>query len=230
MISQMTSEAVVLLHGLAANRLAMFRLAKHLSTQLFHVENWGYPSLRRSIEWHAHAFSERLREFERSQTLDRVHIVTHSMGGIIARRALSIDRPASLGRFVMLGPPNSGSHVARRLANTLGRICPPLRELSDDAESYVNRLGEPNDVDLGIIAAEFDRVVKLPSTFLKNQSDHIVLPGHHGVLPWRRDTSEQVVYFLRNGQFDWDALKNSSSNHRPMQPTRHRSNISSPSL
>lgn len=230
MISQMTSEAVVLLHGLAANRLAMVRLARFLASDGFHVENWGYRSIRRSIELHAQEFSERLREFDGSQHHDRVHIVTHSMGGIIARRALSIDRPANLGRFVMLGPPNSGSHVARRLANTLGRICPPLRELSDDAESYVNRLGEPNGVDLGIIAAESDRVVKLPSTFLKNQRDHIVLPGHHGVLPWRRDTSEQVVHFLRNGEFDWDALKQSSSHRRPMLATRHRFGTVSPSL
>ena len=230
MISQMTFEAVVLLHGLAANRLAMVRLAKLLASDGFHVENWGYRSIRRSIEWHAQKFSRRLREFEASQRHDRVHIVTHSMGGIIVRRALRIDRPANLGRFVMLGPPNSGSHVARRLANTLGKICPPLRELSDDAESYVNRLDEPNDVDIGIIAAESDRVVKLSSTFLKNQSDHIVLPGHHGVLPWRRDTSEQVVHFLRNGQFDRDALKQSSSNGRSNTATRHRFGISSPSL
>lgn len=33
--------------------------------------------------------------------------------------------------------------TSHRLANTLGRICPPLSELSDDAESYVNHLDEP---------------------------------------------------------------------------------------
>ncbi len=67
----------------------------------------------------------------------------------------------------MLGPPNSGSHIARRLAASLGRFCPPLHELSDAPDSYVNRLDQPTGIDLGIIAAESDRVVKLTSTFLE---------------------------------------------------------------
>ena len=129
----------------------------------------------------------------------------------------------------MLGPPNSGSHVARRLANTLGRICPPLRELSDDAESYVSRLEEPAEVELGVIAAESDRVVKLPSTFLQSQSDHIVLPGQHGTLPWRRDTCQQVAHFLRHGHFESDALSPSFSNRQPMMTTRNRLGTESPS-
>ena len=93
------------------------------------------------------------------------------------------------------------SSVARVLAPRLGRFCPPLHELSDAPDSYVNRLGEPKDVDVGIVAAAADRVVKLESTFLSRQLDHIVLPGHHGTLPWRRDAAEQVIHFLRYGRF-----------------------------
>jgi len=216
MISQMTSEAVILLHGLAANRLVMLRLAQYLTSGGFHVENWGYPSIRRSIESHAVRFNQRLTAFNGNQYHERVHVVTHSMGGIIARRAFSLDRPPNLGRFVMLAPPNSGSHVARRLASTLGTICPPLRELSDDAESYVNRLSEPQNIELGIIAAKSDRVVDLSSTFLKGQCDHIVLPGHHGLLPWRRDTIQQVSHFLRHGHFASVALKQSFPYGQPI--------------
>ena len=185
----------------------MIRLAKFLEAAGYHVENWGYRSISKSIESHARAFSERLRVFARSHHFDRLHMVTHSMGGIIARRALSLDQPANFGRVVMLGPPNSGSHAARKLATILGRVCPPLRELSDSSGSYVNRLHEPTGIELGIIAAESDRVVKLPSTFLKCQRDHIVLPGHHGALPWRRDTSQQVIHFLRHGRFDLGSLE-----------------------
>ena len=50
MISQSTSEAVSLLHGLTPNRLAMLLLAKQLTPQSFHVENWGYPSICSWIE------------------------------------------------------------------------------------------------------------------------------------------------------------------------------------
>jgi len=202
MIRPAKSEVVVLLHGLGAHRLVMVRLSHYLKAHGYQAANWGYRSIRDSIESHAMAFQQQLGELMSQQPYRRIHVVAHSMGSIIARRALGLARPAKLGRFVMLGPPNAGSHVARRLAPALGGLCPPLRELSDLPESYVNRLGELPGVELGVIAAAADRVVKLDSTSLACQRDHIVLPGHHGMLPWRRDTAEQTVHFLKHGRFN----------------------------
>ena len=202
MISQARTQAVVLLHGLAANRLVMIRLSKFLDDHGYETANWGYRSIRGSIASHARAVQRKLDELVANGRHDVIHIVTHSMGGIVARRAIALARPANLGRLVMLGPPNRGSHVARRLARPLGRICPALVELSDSPHSYVNELGELSDLEHGIIAAAEDRVVKLQSTFLASQSDHIILPGRHGMLPWRRDTAQQVIHFLRCGKFD----------------------------
>jgi pimeloyl-ACP methyl ester carboxylesterase len=39
----------------------------------------------------------------------RVHVVAHSMGGLVMRAALSRLSPGKLGRFIMLGTPNYGS-------------------------------------------------------------------------------------------------------------------------
>jgi len=48
--------------------------------------------------------------------VERVDIIGHSMGGLVARSMLA-DRPASsapaVDRFIMLGTPNHGSHLAR---------------------------------------------------------------------------------------------------------------------
>ena len=201
MTADNSSESVILLHGLAANRLVMGRLASFLRSDGYDVSNWGYRSTSGSIDAHARAFQRRFSELLYGETARPVHIVAHSMGGIVARRVVNNRPPDKLQRMVMLGPPNCGSHVARRLAMPLGRVCRPLRELSDAPGSYVRSLEEPRDVEVGIIAAELDRVVRLDSTSLACQRDHIVLPGHHGILPWRRETAQQVLYFLRNGSF-----------------------------
>lgn len=206
MIRISSDQAVVLLHGLGANRLAMLRLSMALGANGYQVANWGYPSTRSSIEVQARKFQQRLHGFLKHNHFAAVHLVAHSMGGVVARRAFSESRPENFGRFVMLSPPNAGSHVARRLARPFSRLCPPLLELSDAPDSYVNQLDPPIGLDLGVIAAAYDRVVALPSTHLPCQADHIVLRAHHGTLPWRRETIRQVLHFLQHGRFLRDAF------------------------
>ena len=197
----MTKELVVLLHGLGANRFVMSRIASVLRGAGYQVENIGYRSTRGSIDSHARQLQQRLRRWNDDADVGRIHLVTHSMGGIVTRRALCDERPAKLGRIVMMGPPNAGSHVARLFAIPFGRWCPALTELSDEPGSYVKRLEQPANLEIGIVAAAADRVVRLESTMLNCQQDHIVVPGHHGLLPWLRDTAEYVLHFLRSGQF-----------------------------
>jgi len=200
MICQVRKETVVLVHGLAAPRWVMSPLGRFLGCSGFGVVNWGYASIRRSIEWHGEALRERLEQLVNS-SVDRCHLVTHSMGSIVARCALAGGGRPNVGRVVMLAPPNHGSHVARRLAPYLGFACQPLRQLSDDSASFVRGLPQPDALEIGIIAAASDAVVPLASTRLACQRDHIVLPGRHGLLPLRPDTARQVLTFLREGRF-----------------------------
>ena len=195
-------ESVILLHGFASHPIVMTRLARGLKDEGFQAWNWGYRSVRPSIESHAARLAERIEEFVQRQQPSRLHLVTHSMGSLVARRALQLRTPESLGRIVMLGPPNFGSHAARRLARPLGKICPPLSEMSDDPESYVNQLKDNCEAEVGVIAAAWDHVVSLSSTKLSYQRDHITLPSMHGALPLWQMTRRQVVHFLRHGRFE----------------------------
>jgi pimeloyl-ACP methyl ester carboxylesterase len=179
----------------------MSRLASAASSRGYCVINWGYRSLWSSIEDHAQRLLSTFDQLESDTHISQFHLVTHSMGSIISRAAVQRQRPRKLGRFVMLGPPNHGSHVARRLAPSLGWLCPPLFQLSDDQNSFVNQLPEPAELEIGIIAATRDRVVSQESTRLQAQRDWIMLPGHHGVLPCREETVVQVVNFLQRGTF-----------------------------
>jgi len=194
-------DLVVLVHGLAAHRLMMHLLAQTLQQVFAGVVNWGYPSLFSPIEQHGKALAALLEQLDDDRGHDRIHLVGHSMGGIIGRLALSHYTPRHFGRFVMIAPPNRGSHVARHLAPYLGRICPPLVQLADEEESFVCSLPQPQVRELGIIAAKTDILVLEPSTRLGCECDHIVLPGRHSSLLWRRETAEQVRHFLENGRF-----------------------------
>ncbi len=194
-------EAVIILHGLAAHWLVMSRMASTISAEGYHVINWGYHSIWSPIEYHARRLRNRLADLESNPKIRRIHLVTHSMGSIVTRVAILPGHPQKLGRIVMLGPPNHGSHIARRLSSPLGWMCPPLSQLSDRQESFVNQLPEPQAIEIGVIAAAKDLVVPRDSTLLSMQRDWIVLPGHHGLLPLRRDTTRQVLAFLRGGRF-----------------------------
>jgi len=206
MVSQSSTpfqrDAVVLVHGLGAKRLVMARMYWSLRKHFAEVINWGYPSLWSPLQRHGRELATLFRRLGEGGSYDRVHLVTHSMGGIIGRLALAEFVPSQFGRFVMIAPPNRGSHVASRLAPYLGRICPPLAQLADHEASYVCTLPPPQVAELGIIAASIDFLVRQPSTRLGCEHDHIVLRGLHSSLLWQRETAEQVHHFLVHGQFD----------------------------
>jgi pimeloyl-ACP methyl ester carboxylesterase len=193
-------DTVILVHGLAAPPLVMTPLARSLEKHFAEVVNWAYPSLWSRIERHGLALAQLLRQADKSGR-GRIHLITHSMGGIIARVALAEYMPRRLGRLVMIAPPNRGSHVARRLAPFLGRICPPLVQLTDHDASFVCQLAKPAIRDLGIIAADGDFMVLEPNTRLGCEADHIVLPGLHSSLLWRTETAEQARHFIEYGRF-----------------------------
>jgi pimeloyl-ACP methyl ester carboxylesterase len=194
-------DAVVLVHGLGAHPLIFRPLEGSLRGDFGQLVNWGYSSLWSPLERHGHALAELLRQMADKDAEQRIHLVTHSMGSIIGRLALAEFRPGSFGRFVMIAPPNRGSRVARRLAPYFGRFCPPLCQLTDDESSYVCQLPGCASEEFGVIAATIDHLVHEPSTHLPGERDHIVLPGLHSSLLWKRETAEQVRHFLWNGRF-----------------------------
>jgi pimeloyl-ACP methyl ester carboxylesterase len=180
----------------------MFRyLEPRLRASGFQTLNWGYRSVRGDIPDAARGLQQTLRALEKACHFDRVHLVAHSMGAIIARTMLLQTECRTLGRIVMLGPPNCGSRVAARLAPFLGWFCRPLVQLSDHQHSFVRQLPEPEGCEIGIVAAARDRVVDIASTCMQRQKAHIVVDaGHNGML-FRHDVSRLVANFLQTGDF-----------------------------
>jgi len=195
---------VVLLHGLGANSWLMSLLAHRLQAHGYRVINWGYWSLWQTLEKLIPEFEQKFQDLKHHLLPDTpVQIVAHSMGSIITRAALAKVEIPSLQRVVMLSPPNRGSYVASWVGPYLRWLTPLIDELADRSDSYVNRIQQtmPDDVQVGVIAAEWDYVLHEGATHLDGESDHIVLPSRHSGLVLRWRVAEQIVYFLEHGEF-----------------------------
>ncbi|HSI09042.1 MAG: esterase/lipase family protein [Rariglobus sp.] len=212
------ADTVVLLHGLGRSPLAMARVAHDLRDAGYEVRNLPYPSQRADIRTLADATLGPV--FTGAPAGARIHVVTHSMGGILVRQYLhDHGMPASLGRVVMLAPPNSGSALVDRLQTwPLYRWIngPAGLQLGTASDSVPNTLGPlPPGVELGVIAGNRslnplfsswlsgpgDGKVTVASTHLANESAHLTVPHSHTWLMWRTPVLAEVRAFLRTGCF-----------------------------
>jgi pimeloyl-ACP methyl ester carboxylesterase len=195
-------ELVFLLHGFAGRPVLMSRLARHLLRRDYAVCNWTYHSVRKGVAYSADRLREAIALASAEGSYSRIHFVTHSLGSIVVRQMLCQFPLTGIGRIVMLGPPNAGSHFARFGSVFLRRLCPVLPEISDRKTSFVNNLGEPHDVEIGVIAGTGDWVVWQKNTHLQTERDHIVLRAGHLRLPFVRTCVEQTEHFLKHGTFN----------------------------
>jgi pimeloyl-ACP methyl ester carboxylesterase len=111
------SDAVVLVHGLWMTGTEMRILGGRLEESGFCVRCFRYRSWRGGLAQAADA----LREFVEATEGERVHLVGHSLGGVVIAKMLEAP-PSRTGRVAMLGSPMGGSAAARKLSRRrLGR-------------------------------------------------------------------------------------------------------------
>lgn len=211
-------ECVILLHGLARTENSMLKLERGLKKQGFHVVNMGYPSRHKKIQALSAETVSRAVSACNKAGASKIHFVTHSMGGILARYYLEKKPVPNLGRVVMLSPPNRGSEAVDALKDfkIFGWINGPAgRQLGTEKESLPNSIGPP-DYDVGIITGdktinpilsflipgEDDGKVSVERAKLAGMKDFLVVHKAHPFIMNDEDIIKQVVYFIRNGCFE----------------------------
>lgn len=207
-----TQADVVYVHGLWLTGDESLVLSRRLSRQFgFRVHRFRYSTVVSTMT----EITGRLQRFVRDLKSPCVHLVGHSLGGLVIYRFLERYPTQPWGRVVFLGTPCKPSRVAqqanhiRLVASLLGHSVAQELLRARDRRWAMDR-------DLGIIAGtqplgvgrflahfdeECDGTVAVSETRLPGAKDHIVLPvSHLGMLMSAR-VARETGLFLREGKF-----------------------------
>ena len=209
-------KTVVLLHGIWSHGVGMFVIRRQLEREYgLDVHYFNYPSLKGTLDHNAAAlyrFVDRLGK-------DGVHIIGHSLGGVVALRMLATRDDAPAGRIVCLGSPLTGSRAAEFLnrqdwADGLLGATLPQGVLEASANDWGSHVCAERDVGViagnvplgvGRIVTTFDGpndgTVAVAETRLDGTRDHLVMPVSHRGMVVSRRVADQAWAFLRRGEF-----------------------------
>jgi pimeloyl-ACP methyl ester carboxylesterase len=190
------------------------RLERAIASAGYETLNLAYPSCSKPLADLVEVVHAEQDWIERHG--GRTHIVTYSMGGLLARGYIARLRPPNLGRVVMLAPPNGGSEVADLLAkNFLYRLIfgPVGAELTTKSPQAAAQLLGPVDYPLGIIAGNRfidplgwllipgpnDGRVSVERTKVPGMTDHVTIPATHFAMMRNRLAIRHTLHFLEHG-------------------------------
>ena len=184
------------------------RLARALNAE---VRAFTYRSVGATISANSAALKECLARI----SCDTLHLVGHSLGGVVIMDLFRNAPPLAPGRILLLGSPLQGSEAARALYRLpfgkalLGRgvaeqvlHAPPRRW---DGRRDLGIIAGRAPFGVGRLVARFnganDGTILVAETRLEGASDPLVLPVTHTGLLFSRDVARQGASFLRDGRF-----------------------------
>jgi len=208
--------SVVTVHGLWMRGTAMAVLQQRLAPRGFEFHAFTYRSITASLA----ECTAALGEYVARVPGDTVHLVGHSLGGVLICSLLATHLPERIGRVVCLGSPLRGSRTAARLLRLPGgrrlvgrclgdvNACGGFSAWRDGVEvgSIAGRMPFGVGRLLGPFSEPNDGTVAVAETEIAGLADHVVLPVSHVALLWSAGVAVQVEHFLDHGRFRHEAI------------------------
>lgn len=201
-------ETVMLLHGLWLNRLAMQFLSAKLHRAGYTTHTFGYPSMDAGLNENAASLAQAIKALPEG----RIHLLGHSLGGLVILRYLQDASDGRLGRTVLLGAPVAGSQAGAGVAaHALGRFL-----LGHSAAVWKTPQTWSLRGEVGMIAGsdcfglahlfvplpgDSDGVVTIEETRMAGLADHIVLPLSHSGMLFSTEVAGRAANFFATGRF-----------------------------
>jgi len=203
------AEPVVLLHGVWMRSPALLMLSSRLKARGFAPIGFNYASLLRNPSKSMEKLAMKLYSLGNGP----VHLVGHSLGGLMAVETLNQYQKLPSGRVVCLGSPLAGSATARilhekNLSFMTGKSGPLLRGgLMQVPESrQVGVIAGAKGRGLGQILRKFDGLhdgtVAVWETRIPGLTEHLVVPFSHTGLVFSKEVAEHTANFLESGRFE----------------------------
>jgi pimeloyl-ACP methyl ester carboxylesterase len=208
------STAIVYVHGLWLTGLEGGLLRRRLARDLNATTRaFSYPSVNLSVTANAQALARFLLDLR----VDTLHLVAHSLGGLVILKLFELKQDANLppGRIVLLGSPLNGSRTAQNVARLpFGRAILgqgvrdellTLRERRWNQQRELAVIAGNLSFGLGRLVgrhrAPSDGTVFVEETRLAGASQHLILKVSHTGLPFSASVARATGTFLRTGRF-----------------------------
>jgi hypothetical protein len=206
-----SAETVLFVHGLYMTGLELGLLRRRVSQAGFETQQFHYHTVLESVAENARKLADYIARLD----AESVHLVGHSLGGMVILRMFEIGVVIPSGRVVLLGSPVRGSVAARSMTQKnwgwlLGQSGPdglaeehnPVWNQSRELGVLIGTGGTGFGLPRPELTGVHDGVVTAEETRLPGATDQIALDVHHTSMLFRPEVAEQVIQFLKTGKFE----------------------------
>ena len=205
---------LIYVHGLFMNGAESLVLRRRL------LRDFGTPMQTHAFRYHSVTsnmadITERLQGYVRKLAPGTLHLVAHSLGGLVVHRFLERYPDQAPGRVVLLGAPLVASRAAVAIARVKWAATMVGRCVAEELFTERARRWGPGR-ELGVIAGtksmglgqffarfeeDCDGTVAVSETRIPGATDHLALPVSHMGLLLSARVARETGAFLKTGRF-----------------------------